>query len=36
MGDEKRAVGQAIDFAERKDRVLIVEDEENARLNCPA
>src|SRR6201984_2198864 len=30
MVDEKRTV-RAEDFAERKDRVLIVEDEENAR-----
>ena len=31
MVDEKRAGARAADFAERKDRVLIVEDEENAR-----
>ena len=31
MADERRAVAPAMDFAERKDRVLIVEDEENAR-----
>src|SRR6266581_1245864 len=31
MVDEKRAGARAMDFAERKDRVLIVEDEENAR-----
>src|SRR5258707_3669646 len=31
MVDEKRAGARAVDFAERKDRVLIVEDEENAR-----
>jgi len=31
MVDEKRAGVRAEDFAERKDRVLIVEDEENAR-----
>src|SRR5271165_4964538 len=31
MADERRAVAPALDFAERKDRVLIVEDEENAR-----
>ncbi len=31
MVDEKRAGVRAVDFAERKDRVLIVEDEENAR-----
>src|SRR3989449_8039045 len=31
MVDEKRAGIRAVEFAERKDRVLIVEDEENAR-----
>jgi DNA-binding NtrC family response regulator len=31
MVDEKRAALRAVDYAERKDRVLIVEDEENAR-----
>src|SRR3989475_3463159 len=31
MVDEKRAGVRAVEFAERKDRVLIVEDEENAR-----
>src|SRR5882724_10532948 len=31
MVDEKRTGVRAEDFAERKDRVLIVEDEENAR-----
>ncbi len=31
MADERRAVATAMEFAERKDRVLIVEDEENAR-----
>jgi DNA-binding NtrC family response regulator len=31
MVDEKKAGTLAVDFAERKDRVLIVEDEENAR-----
>jgi DNA-binding NtrC family response regulator len=31
MLDEKKAGALAMDFAERKDRVLIVEDEENAR-----
>ncbi len=31
MVDEKRGGARAEDFAERKDRVLIVEDEENAR-----
>jgi DNA-binding NtrC family response regulator len=31
MVDEKRAGVRAAEFAERKDRVLIVEDEENAR-----
>src|SRR5260370_1167687 len=31
MVDEKRAGARAVDFAERKDRVLIVEDEEKAR-----
>jgi len=31
MFDEKKAGALAMDFAERKDRVLIVEDEENAR-----
>src|SRR5260370_31503161 len=31
MVDEKRAGARAVDFAERKGRVLIVEDEENAR-----
>src|SRR6201981_437003 len=31
MGDERRAVATAMEFAERKDRVLIVEDEDNAR-----
>src|ERR1700757_3069797 len=31
MVDEKRAGLRAMDYAERKDRVLIVEDEENAR-----
>jgi len=31
MVDEKRSGARAMDFAERKDRVLIVEDEENAR-----
>jgi two-component system nitrogen regulation response regulator NtrX len=29
--DEKRPGVQAVDFAERRDKVLIVEDEENAR-----
>jgi len=31
MADDRRAVAPALEFAERKDRVLIVEDEENAR-----
>jgi DNA-binding NtrC family response regulator len=31
MGDETRAVVRAVDTQERKDRVLIVEDEDNAR-----
>jgi DNA-binding NtrC family response regulator len=31
MVDERRAAVRAVDYAERKDRVLIVEDEENAR-----
>src|SRR5438874_684253 len=31
MVDEKRAGVRAVEYAERKDRVLIVEDEENAR-----
>ncbi len=31
MADERRAVATATEFAERRDRVLIVEDEENAR-----
>jgi DNA-binding NtrC family response regulator len=31
MADDRRAVAPAMEFAERKDRVLIVEDEENAR-----
>src|SRR5260370_31910298 len=31
MGDETRAAVRAIEMVERKDRVLIVEDEDNAR-----
>src|SRR5215475_10207131 len=31
MADERRAAVRAVDYAERRDRVLIVEDEENAR-----
>src|SRR6202007_3055629 len=31
MADERKAGGPAMEFVERKDRVLIVEDEENAR-----
>jgi len=31
MADDRRAVAPAMEFAERRDRVLIVEDEENAR-----
>src|SRR5258707_8998521 len=31
MLDEKKTAARAADFVERKDRVLIVEDEENAR-----
>jgi DNA-binding NtrC family response regulator len=31
MVDERRAAVRAVDYAERRDRVLIVEDEENAR-----
>src|SRR5260370_1949185 len=31
MGEETRAAVRAIEMVERKDRVLIVEDEENAR-----
>jgi DNA-binding NtrC family response regulator len=31
MGEETRAAVRAIEMVERKDRVLIVEDEDNAR-----
>ena len=31
MGDEARSVARAMEPLERKDRVLIVEDEDNAR-----
>src|ERR1700732_678636 len=31
MGDESRSTGRAMEPLERKDRVLIVEDEDNAR-----
>jgi DNA-binding NtrC family response regulator len=31
MGEETRAAVRAVEMPERKDRVLIVEDEDNAR-----
>ncbi|HEX4542381.1 MAG TPA: response regulator, partial [Candidatus Acidoferrum sp.] len=31
MGEETRAAARAVETAERKDRILIVEDEDNAR-----
>ncbi len=36
MGDEHRAAVRAVDIAEHRDRVLIVEDEENARKGYEA
>jgi len=36
MGEETKAVVRAVETGERKDRVLIVEDEENARMGYEA